>query len=382
MSRLHARITRELGELEARSRRRRLASPSGIDFSSNDYLALSDDPGVLRAVAEAAARGVPHGSTGSRLLSGNHPLHVEAERRFARFLGREDALLFSSGFAANHALLSALPSRRDLILLDAAAHASLKEGARASLATKRSFPHNDPDGLRRALRDRPAFDAALVVIEGIYSMDGDAAPIAELAEVAREHDAELVVDEAHATGLYGHQARGIHATVELPRPPLATVHPCGKALGSAGAFVAADRSVIDYLVNVARPFLFSTAPAPLQAAALLAALDLLPAMAGRAEAVLDLSARLRRRLDALRRWRALPGSSPIVPVVIGADDRALAAAEMLRKEGLDVRAIRPPTVPAGTARLRISLTARHAAGEIDRLADAVLEAERILEGTA
>lgn len=376
MSALTTRLAAELHALGARSRRRGLSSPDGIDFSSNDYLGLSDDPRILNAVARAASGGVPHGSTGSRLLSGNHPSHRLAEEGFAAYVGRESALLFGNGFAANLSLLSALPGRHDLILLDAAAHASLKEGARAGLATRRSFPHNDVEAARRALRDRGSFRDLFIVVEGVYSMDGDAAPLTPLFELADETGAHLIVDEAHATGLFGERLRGMHAIDGLARKPLATVHPCGKALGSSGAFVAADAVVIDYLVNTARPFLFSTAPAPLQGIALAAVIELLPSMEERAAELLDRTARFREHLSGLATWRTIPAPSPIVPVIVGDDAAALAAAIALQREGFDVRPIRPPTVPEGSARLRISITWKRTPEELERLADAILRLER------
>jgi len=374
---LAERLRRELDARAASGLLRTLRPSDGIDFSSNDYLGLSRHPVVLDAVADAARRGSAHGSTGSRLLSGNRDEHVEVESRFAMFMGRERALLFGSGFAANMALLSALPGRRDLVVLDESAHASLKEGARASLAARRSFRHNDPVALERTLRDRDAFGDVFIVVEGIYSMDGDRTPLEEIIEIAERYSASVVVDEAHATGLYGRGLRGIHETIQNG-PPLATVHPCGKALGSYGAFVAADAVVIEYLVNTARPFLFSTAPPPLQAVALDAALDLLPSVGDRVEAVLGLSARLRERLGELSRWRTIESDSPIVPVVIGTDDDAVRAARLVRERGFDVRPIRPPTVRPGTSRLRISVTSERTVDEVDRLASAVIEAEKII----
>ncbi len=377
-SSLAGRLRSELDARAAASRLRGLRTPEGIDCSSNDYLGLSVHPGVLAALAGAAARGVPAGSAGSRLLSGNHPEHLEAESAFARFIGRPRALLFGSGFAANLALLSAVPSRRDLILLDASSHASLKEGARASLAARRTFRHNDIPDLRRALHDRAAFADVFIVAEGIYSMDGDHAPLREMAAVAGEHEAHLIVDEAHATGLYGRGLRGTHELCGVV--PFATVHPCGKALGSSGAFIAGDDILIDYLVNCARPFLFSTAPPPVQAAGLAAALRLLPSMEDEVKTLFDRAGELRARLAGLRRWRVIPSDSPIVPVLVGSDADAVRAAALAAGRGFDLRPIRPPTVPAGTSRLRVSVTVMMTPGVIAALADAILHAEETICG--
>jgi len=379
MSRLMERMERELDGRAARHLRRELRLARGVDCSSNDYLGMSRHPALLEAVRSAAERGVPAGSGGSRLLSGHHAEHAEAEELFARFIGREGALLFSSGFAANLAFLSALPARRDLILLDSAAHASLKEGARASLAGKRSFRHNSAADLERALRDRDSFEEVFIVLEGVYSMDGDLAPVAEMARVAGRYDAHLVIDEAHATGLYGAQLRGVHECAGLERPPLATIHPCGKALGSAGAFIAADRILIDYLVNNARPFLFSTSPSPLGTAGLAAALRLLPEMKPRAEELLARASRLRRRLEALEGWEVISSDSPIIPIITGDDESAVRASELVMElGGFDLRPIRPPTVPAGRSRLRISLTWHIGDEDAERLAATIIDVEKMV----
>lgn len=373
MTPLVERLQRELDERAAGFRKRELRLPEGIDCSSNDYLGLSDHPGILHALHRAAARGVQHGSTGSRLLSGNHPEHLDAEALFASFIGREAAILFGSGFAANLAFLSTIPSRRDLILLDSLAHASLKEGARASLATKRTFRHNDLADLERGLRDRDSFGDLFIVVEGIYSMDGDRGDLRGVAGIAERHGGYLIVDEAHSTGLYGDRLRGMQEAAGIT--PLASIHPCGKALGSSGAFVAADRVVIEYLINNARPFLFSTAPSPLQAVALAEAVKLLPSMRERAGELMARASRLRKRLDALARWSVIPSDSPIIPVITGDDASAVRAAAMISARGFDVRPIRPPTVPQGTSRLRISLTWKISDKEIDRLGDVIVETE-------
>jgi 8-amino-7-oxononanoate synthase len=380
MSRLQGRLRDELGAAIAHSRFRELQLPDGIDCSSNDYLGLSADPRLRDAILSAANEGGTIGATGSRLLSGNHRQHCRAEERFASFAGREGALLFNSGFTANLAILSAIPTRHDLILLDSAAHASLKEGGRASLAARRTFRHNDPADLRRRLHDRRNFRDLFIVIEGVYSMDGDLAPVTEISEIAREMDAHLIVDEAHATGIYGRNLRGVHDLADLAIPPLLTVHPCGKAFGLSGAFVAADRVVIDYLVNNARPFLFSTAISPLIAAGLSAVLDLQPLMKERSAALLERATRFRERLRSLRRWRVIPSGSPIVPVIIGSDSHALRASQLMMETGGFVALpIRPPTVPEGSARLRISLSWQIDDDTADRLADTILSVEKQME---
>lgn len=361
----------------AASRHRVVRTAEGIDCSSNDYLGLAGHATLADAARGALARGVAVSASGSRLLSGHHPEHHDVEERFARYVERDAALLFGSGYLANLALLSALPERRDLILLDAAAHASLKEGARASLAARRTFRHNDVAHLERTLRDRDAFDQVFIVVEGVYSMDGDRAPMTELISCAARHGAHLIVDEAHATGLFGAALRGVHRLDAGLPMPLATIHPCGKALGVSGAFIAADRAVIDHLINTARPFLFSTAPSPLEAVMLAAAVELLPSMADRASVVLARARRLRELLVGLERWQVPPGEGPIVPIIVGEDAEAVrAAAHVSRAWGFDLRAIRPPTVPAGSARLRVSLTWNFPEAAIEPLAQAIIDAER------
>lgn len=382
MSRLIERLERESAQRAREQRSRVPMLGRGVAFTSNDYLGLSHHPTILSTVASALERGVGIGSTGSRLLSGHRDEHRAAEESFAAFVGREASILFANGYLANLGLLSALPSRHDLLLLDSMAHASLKEGARAALATRRYFSHNDPVALSRALHDRNRFETVFVVVEGIYSMDGDAGELVALDRVAAEHDAHLIVDEAHATGLFGAQLRGMHEARPLERRPLATVHPCGKALGCVGGLVAADALVVEALVNTARPFIFSTAPAPLQAVAITAALALLPSMGAQVETVFRLARRLKKALAGLRRWRLLPSDGPIVAVIIGTSAEALRAADALARSGFDVRAIRPPTVPKGTARLRITITAEHTDSQIDGLANALADAERFTASEA
>lgn len=382
MSRLHRRLEDELHALAGQDRRRTLRIARGVDCSSNDYLGLSRHPALLEAMRSAAETGIPAGAGGARLLSGTFVEHLEAEALFAAFVGRERSLLFGSGFLANMALLSAVPTRHDLLLLDSAAHASLKEGARASTATRRTFRHNDLADLQRGLRDRERFNDVFIVVEGIYSMDGDAAPLDALMPLAVAYDAHVIVDEAHATGLFGENLRGVHDRAGLAAP-LATVHPCGKALGAFGAFVAADAVLAEYLVNTARPFLFSTAMPPASAAVLCAAVGLIPHIHEDAHRLLARAAMVRERLGGLRRWRLGASVGPIIPVIVGEAAEAVRAADLLMASGFDVRPIRPPTVPPGTSRLRISLTTAiddRVAGE---LADAIINAECAIEsGTA
>lgn len=357
---------RDLAALAARGRGRQLIARAGADFASNDYLGLADSPLLREAVAAALARGVPIGSGGSRLLRGNHPEHEALEAEAAAFFGRESAVYFSSGYAANAALLSTLPQRGDLVLFDELVHASAHEGMRLGRAETRSVAHNDVAAFADAIaawRRGGGAGRVWIAVESLYSMDGDVAPLAALSALARSEDAVLVVDEAHATGVYGPQGQGLaHG---LPSANLITLHTCGKALGCEGALVTGPAIVRDFLVNRGRAFIFSTAPSPLMAAAVRASLRIV------AEGELLRSA-LTERIAAARGALAplgVPvGETQILPLILGDDVRAMAVAGGLQESGFDVRGIRPPTVPPGTARLRISITNNVSPAEIAALA--------------
>jgi len=365
---LRERMARELEELRERSELRALENLRGVDLCSNDYLGLAADPRLKKAVADAAANARTVGSTGSRLLSGNAPEWEELEATFAEFAQTDAALYFSSGYSANVGLLSSILEPGDVVFSDALNHASLIDGIRLSRATKVIYPHADMQFLERALREHAhSFGAKVIVTESVFSMEGDVAPLASLLRVARDHGAELVIDEAHATGVLGRQGRGVAAEHGATREILATVHTCGKALASAGAFVCCNSELKSYLVNRARTFIFSTAMPPYFAAQIRAALHLaIEADSSRAH--------LRAIADELRAYLAAAGlncgtsATQIVPVFCGSNDAALAVAAHLQANGFAVKAIRPPTVPAGNARVRLSLTSRITRDEIDRLA--------------
>lgn len=365
---------RQLEALAARGRLRRLIPRDGRDFASNDYLGLAHDPIIAQAVAAAVADGVPVGSGGSRLLRGNAPEHEALEEKAARFFGSESALYFSTGFAANSALLATLPQKGDLILADELIHASAHDGLRIARAEHVFAHHNDADAYAdaiRAWRARGGIGRVWIAFETLYSMDGDTAPIADLARLAEAEDAWLLPDEAHATGVYGPAGRGLAAMLE-GRDNVVSLHTCGKGLGVEGALVCAPKVITDFLVNRARPFIFSTAPSPLMAVAVSAALDRI------AEAD-DLRARLvalRNHADrAICDRFGLPRSkSQIIPIILGEDKRTMRVAEALQAAGFDIRGIRPPTVPRGTSRLRLSLTLNVGEDDIDALSDALAEA--------
>lgn len=365
-----------LAALEARNLRRRLIPRAGVDFASNDYLGLAEAPALRTAVTDALARGVPVGAGGSRLLRGNHAEHEALEAEAASFFGSEAALYFSSGFAANATLFAALPQRGDLVVHDALIHASVHDGMSLGRAEAVSAAHNEAgafdDAIRR-WRDGGGTGRPWIVVESLYSMDGDQAPLADLAQVAERHDAMLVIDEAHATGVFGTDGRGLAAYLE-GREQVITLHTCGKGLGCEGALVCAPRPMTDFLVNRGRGFVFSTAPSPLMAAAVRAALRLLSGEPQRRQALHDLIGVARAAFQS--RLDLAPTGSQIVPVILGDDGRTMQVAARLQRAGFDVRGIRPPTVPQGTARLRVSLTLNATADDVCALADAIAAALR------
>jgi 8-amino-7-oxononanoate synthase len=363
--------SRRLEELEAEHRRRALMPRTGVDFASNDYLAMAADPRLADAVRLAVERGVPVGSGGSRLLRGNDAEHEALEGEAAAFYGSEAALLFSTGYAANSALLATLPGRDDHLFFDELVHASAHEGMRLGFARKTRVPHNDPeafDGAVRAWRQGGGKGVPWMVVESLYSMDGDRAPLAELAAIAGRHEAFLLIDEAHATGVFGEQGRGLAAGLD-GRDNVVVLRTLGKALGCEGALVCCPEVIREYLVNKARGFIFSTAPSPLMAAAARAAIRLVAEADDRRAVLHELASHAGA---TLARHGVRASGSQILPLVLGDERRTMAVARKLQADGFDVRGIRPPTVPAGTSRLRISLTLNVGKAEIDAL-DAALE---------
>ncbi|WP_448661462.1 8-amino-7-oxononanoate synthase [Sphingomonas sp. CJ20] len=363
---------RHLAELAARDRLRALRPQAGRDFASNDYLGLAGAPELRAATAAALERGVPIGSGGSRLLRGNHPEHDALEAEAARFFGSEAALFFSTGYAANSALLATLPQSGDLVVHDALVHASAHEGMRLGRAATASAAHNDVQVFREAIlgwRRSGGTGRAWIVVESLYSMDGDSAPLDALAALADESDAILVVDEAHATGVFGTDGRGLAAHL-AGRENLITLHTCGKALGCEGALLCGPAILRDFLVNRGRGFIFSTAPSPLIAATVRAALGLIAAPERRAR----LHALATHAAQVLAPLGAVATGSQILPLILGEDGPTMRAAAALQAAGFDVRGIRPPTVPQGSARLRLSITCNVDEADIDALGTALAEA--------
>jgi 8-amino-7-oxononanoate synthase len=335
-----------------------------ISFSCNDYLALTHHPKV-KAAAQQAVEAFGTGAGASRLVTGHHPLLEELERRLAALKGTEACLTFGSGYLTNTGVIPALAGPEDLILVDELAHACLWAGARSSRARIEAFPHNDVAAVRRLLlTHRGTHPRCLILAEGVFSMDGDRAPLADLAPVAEQHDAWLLVDDAHATGVLADGAGSAAAAGDAPVP--LKVGTLSKALASYGGFLCASAAVVDLLTSRARTLVYSTGLPPAAAAAAIAALDVIAAEPERCRRPVALAERFCARAG-------LPSpSSAVVPVVIGEAGEAMEAMRALEAQQILAVAIRPPTVPDGTARLRFAFCADHREEDVDRAADAVL----------
>lgn len=365
---LTQRMAARLSELKKNALTRRPGSVHGVNFCSNDYLGLTGDPRLRAALMEGIESCQSVGSTGSRLLSGHHPAWDNLEQEFAVFAGTEACLFFNSGFAANTGLLPALLGPDDVIFSDALNHASIIDGIRLSRAQKVIYPHCDLNALEDALQHHASGGGARVIVsESIFSMDGDRAPLAEIFELATKYGAEVIVDEAHATGCCGPGGRGLVAEHGLERQALAVVHTCGKALASAGAFICGSEILRQTLVNHARSFIFSTALPPYLAFQISGALHLARSMNRERVHLALLSANLRERLTAAGIDCGL-SSSHIVPWLVGSNQEALLLASTLEDRGFGVRALRSPSVPVGQERLRLSLTASLRSDDLERFA--------------
>jgi 8-amino-7-oxononanoate synthase len=382
-------LAQRLEELESEGLRRRLRlidGPQGPEvmldgqpvllLCSNNYLGLADHPRLRRAAADAAlALGTSSGA--SRLISGSMSIHADLEAELAEFEGTEAALLFGSGYLANTGAIAALARRGEVVFSDELNHASIIDGCRLAGAETSVYRHRDTEHLQWGLR-RAGGRAALIVTDGVFSMDGDIAPLRELVTLARRHSCRLMVDEAHATGCIGPGGRGSVAAAGLTGEVDLIVGTLGKALGGYGAYVCGSREMTDFLVNTARPFIFSTAPPPPAVAAASAALELLAESPKRVE-------RLRANAGALREGLRSEGLHPIgadtqiVPLVIGEADDAMVICERLLKEGVFAQAIRPPTVPPGTCRLRLTVMATHRIDDLRRAARLIGNAVRELD---
>ena len=377
----YAALAVELAELDGRGlrrTRRTLQTPQGahvtvdgrelVSFCSNDYLGLAADPRLVAAARQGAERyGV--GAGASHLITGHTAPHDALESALAEFVGLPRALLFSTGYMANLGMVTALAGRGDAVYADRLNHASLNDAALLSRAAFRRYPHNDVAALDRTLAASAA-RRRLVVTDAVFSMDGDVAPLPELLTVCKRHDAWLLVDDAHGFGVLGRGGRGVLSHFGIDSPRVIYMATLGKAAGVYGAFVAGPPEVVETVLQRARSYIYTTATPPLLAHALLTSLQLIEAEEWR-------RSQLQRLVDALRlglrdsAWRLAPSDTAIQPVIVGDNERALAVSERLAGRGLLVPAIRPPTVPVGTARLRISLSAAHTAQDVQRLTDAL-----------
>jgi len=361
------RLYQGLSALEARSQRRSLAEIQGVNFCSNDYLGLAVNPALRAAVTEAVRISEKVGGTGSRLLSGQTEEWRDLEDEFAKFAGTESALFFTTGFAANVGLLSSLVGKDDVVFSDERNHASLIDGMRLSGARQVIYPHLNLNALEDTLRQ--AADASYrraIVTESVFSMDGDIAPLVELSTLAEKYNAALILDEAHATGVHGPAGHGLAAAAGITSNVLAIIHTCGKALASAGAFVCGPAVLKEHLVNHARTFIFSTALPPYFTAQIRAALRLAEGMNEDRTSLFHRAAWFRAALQS-EGFDTDGAGSQIVPVVLGHNDATLDAAEHLQRDGFAVRGIRPPTVPQGGSRLRLSLTTHISQEELSRV---------------
>ena len=381
---LHADLAAELAEREAgglRRSRRLLESPQRarvtvdgceyLAFCSNDYLGLAADPRLSAAANEGIARyGVGGGA--SHLILGHSTAHHELEEALARFVRQPRALLFSTGYMANMGVVGALTGRGDAIFADRLNHASLNDAALVSRAAFKRYAHNDLDALERLLKITPA-RRRLVVTDAVFSMDGDIAPVAALLELCERHDAYLFVDDAHGFGVLGEAGRGTLAHFNMASDRIIYMATLGKAAGVAGAFVAGNETLIETLIQNARTYIYTTATPPLLAHALLTSLQIIADEEWRRVRLRALIVQLREALAAAP-WTLMTSDTPIQPLLVGGNDEALALSATLAAAGLLVPAIRPPTVPQGTARLRISLSADHEAADVARLVEALVTA--------
>ncbi|MNJ88089.1 8-amino-7-oxononanoate synthase [compost metagenome] len=392
MSKLIAGLEQQLAQLDAQSlrrRRRTTESPCApwvqvdgramLAFCSNDYLGLAAHPRIVDALQQGASL-YGAGSGASHLISGHSRAHAQLEERLAEFVAPQiadaRALYFCTGYMANIAILSALSGSGADLFSESLNHASLIDGARLSRANVQVYPHGDLDQLAALLAASTAA-SKMVVTDSVFSMDGDLAALPQLLTLCEQHGAWLVVDDAHGFGVLGEHGRGVLEHFALSSPNLVYMGTLGKAAGVAGAFVAAHKSVIEWMVQRARPYIYTTAAPPAVAHALLASLEIIGGTEGaeRRAHLQTLIAQWRSALQ-LQRWQALPSDTAIQPVVIGANEEAMKIAAALYEQNIWVPAIRPPTVPAGTARLRVTLSAAHTAAEVTQLVEVLQQLER------
>lgn len=380
-------------ELEERKRaglyrtRRQISSPQQpalvsdgvplLSFCSNDYLGLANHPGIIKAATDAMPN-TGFGGAASHLICGHHDAHHQLEQRLADFTRRSAALFFSTGYMANMGVISALAGRGDTIFSDRLNHASIIDGCVLSRARVRRYRHGDMSALADMLAATGGHK--LVVTDGVFSMDGDIAPLRELVALCRAHDALLVVDDAHGLGVLGPQGRGCLMELGLSEEDVPVlIGTLGKAVGTSGAFVAGSQLLIDYLVQKARTYIYTTAMPPAIALATCASLDLIEREDSRRSHLQMLVSGFRQKASALG-YELMPSRTPIQPIMVGDNWAALALSEALEEKGLMVTAIRPPTVPDGRARLRVTFSAAHSSEDLARLLSALADCRSLLNG--
>jgi len=352
---LEKRIRNRLAELETKGMLRTLCSPEGIDLSSNDYLGLAKHPKLVDHLISALQQ-EGCGSTGSRLLRGHRESFTAVEQCFSKFKRTARSLYFSSGYLANIAVLTTLPEAGDVVYSDERNHASLIDGLRLSQADCVVFPHNDVNRLADHLSNGRRSGQRFIVVESLFSMNGDFAPLVDYVSLCRKYNAQLIVDEAHAVGIYGSGGNGLIDNAGVSTDVLVSINTAGKALGVAGAFVSGTDWAIDYLEQRARPFMFSTAPPPAFTEALIVSLGIITSEPERRKRLFDRVRFLRKQLHRLN--ISIPSDeSQIIPILVGKNSKAVSLASKMQKDGFDVRAIRPPSVPEGQALLRVSVNA-------------------------
>jgi len=347
-----------------------------LSFCSNDYLGLANHPKLIAAMQEAAGlSGV--GSGASNLITGHHRYHDKLEKRLAQFVEMPAALLFSTGYMANIGVLGALAGREDAIFADKLNHACLNDGGYYSLADFKRFPHNDVQALEILLKASTA-KHKLIAVDAVFSMDGDIAPLAEYLALCERYDAYLYVDDAHGFGVLGQHGQGSLNHLGLKSPRLIMMATLGKAAGVAGAFVAGEQVVVDYLIQKANSYVYSTPAPPALSATLLASVDLIAQGDALRNHLQTLIATLKQHLQ-VSRWQLMPSITAVQPLLVGNNYEALALSEHLQAQGILVPAIRQPTVPVNTSRLRISLSAAHRVEDVIRLADTINQAETVVQ---
>ena len=348
-----------------------------LSFASNDYLGLANHPDLILALQNAAAEaGVGGGA--SHLITGHHQLHHDAEQALASFVGLPAGLLFSTGYMANMGVVAALLGRNDAIFADKLNHASLNDAAVLSRAELNRYAHQDLAQLEKMLATSAA-PRKLVIVDAVFSMDGDIAPVPELLQLCEQYDAYLLLDDAHGFGVLGHQGRGILSHFNMASPRIIYMATLGKAAGVAGAFVAGDETIIEYLIQSAKTYIYTTASPPALAAALVTAVDVMQKDEARHQHLRNLIAYFKENLS-LEKWHLMPSDTAIQPIVVGSNEAALGLSDYLLELGILVPAIRPPTVPKNTARLRISLSAAHCLDDVKLLIEHLHAAEKVRLG--